>query len=156
MLEFSSLLVGMKPDAQCAVAVCLRRAIWNWIETFPSEFIEMCNGYRKLDGAPERVFDLLTQIENDQNRKILWPTLCALLMLSHERLKQVSLQFDPHLRNKLSQSKKVRPFLTARHVLFLRFICVFDFRNWFSWTDCRRTCLRRRNLRKQPCCVTLT
>lgn len=97
----------MKSDAQCAVAIYLRRAIWNWIETFPSEFIEMASGHRKLDGAPERVFDLFVQIEDDQNKRILWPTMSALLILSHDRLKQVSLLFESHTRNKQSQNKKV-------------------------------------------------
>ncbi|KAL5507799.1 IRA2 [Sanghuangporus vaninii] len=109
--ELSSLLVNMKPEAQCAVAIYLRRAIWNWIETFPSEFIEMSNGHRKLDGAPERVFDLFDKIENDQNKKILWPTMASLLLLSHDRLKQVSLQYEPHVRNKGSQNKKELAYL---------------------------------------------
>lgn len=98
----------MKPEAQSAVAIFLRHAVWNWIETFPGEFLEMCKGQRKLDGAPERVFDLFVQIENDQNRRILWPTLCSLLIISHDRMKQIALQFDPHSRGKNLQNKKVR------------------------------------------------
>ncbi|KAH8118768.1 hypothetical protein DFH11DRAFT_1839273 [Phellopilus nigrolimitatus] len=109
--ELSSLLVNMKPEAQCIVAVHLRRAIWKWIETFPGEFTEMSSGQRKLDGAPERVFDLLIQIKNDQNRKILWPTLTALLLLSYDRLRQVALQFNGHAWNPKMTNKKELVFL---------------------------------------------
>ncbi|KAI5118442.1 hypothetical protein M0805_000576 [Coniferiporia weirii] len=110
--ELSSLLVNMKPEAQCAVAIYLRRAIWNWIETFPGEFAESSTGVRRLDGAPERVFDLFVQIKNEQNRKVIWPTLTALLLLSHERLKQLALAFDGHVWNpKVMQGKKELVFI---------------------------------------------
>ena len=86
--------MNLKRDAQLPVAVALRTAIWNWIETFPGEFIELANGQRKLDGAPERVFDAFVRVKNEHNRKIMWPVLSALLLLCYERFKQVSLRFD--------------------------------------------------------------
>ena len=98
----------MKPEAQGNVAIYLRRAIWNWIETFPGEFIDISTGARRLDGAPERVFDLFIQIKNEQNRKIIWPTLMMLLVLCYERLRQLELRYDGHSWNtKQAQNKKV-------------------------------------------------
>ena len=99
----------MKPDAQNAVALSLRRAIWNWIETFPAEFAESSTGQRRLEAsAPERVFDLFFQIKTEQNRKIMWPTLIALLMLSYDRLRTVSKAFEEHTwDSKGAQVKKV-------------------------------------------------
>ena len=47
--ELSSLLVNMRREAQEAVAINIRRAIWNWIEIFPNEFIEVARGKRRLD-----------------------------------------------------------------------------------------------------------
>lgn len=100
----------MKPEAQNAVAISLRRAIWSWIETFPAEFAESSTGQRRLDAsAPERVFDLFFQIKTEQNRKIMWPTLTALLLLCYDRLRVVGKAFEEHTwNNKVSQGKKVR------------------------------------------------
>ena len=99
----------MRHEAQCAAAISVRHAVWNWIETFPAEYYDMVTGNRKLDGAPERVFDAFMQIKNDQNRKELWPTLTILLLISYERYKQVTLQLDDVAQYK--SSKKVRSLL---------------------------------------------
>lgn len=100
----------MKPEAQNAVATNLRRAIWNWIETFPAEFAESSTGQRRLDAsAPERVFDLFFQIKTEQTRKTIWPTLTALLLLSHDRLKTIAKAVEEHSwGSKSIQSKKVK------------------------------------------------
>lgn len=75
----------MRREAQEAVAINLRRSIWNWIETFPNEFIEVAKGKRRLDGAPERVFDLFYQVNEDAYKRSIMPTLTALLLLCHDR-----------------------------------------------------------------------
>ena len=98
----------MGAEARVAIANPLRSAIWSWIETFPGEFIDVSTGARRLDGAPERVFDLFIQIKNEQNRKIIWPTLMMLLVLCYERLRQLELRYDGHSWNtKQAQNKKV-------------------------------------------------
>jgi len=91
--ELSSLLVSMKREAQSSIALSLRNAIWNWISGFPDQFGETIIYHRKLEGAPERVFDTLYQMMQDPgslsiNRRIIWPTLTALLATSPERLQQ--------------------------------------------------------------------
>jgi len=40
-VELSSLLVNMAREAQVAIAIPLRSAIWNWIMYYPSEFNEL-------------------------------------------------------------------------------------------------------------------
>jgi neurofibromin 1 len=91
--ELSSLLVSMKKEAQSSIALSLRNAIWNWITGFPDQFAETIVSHRRLEGAPERVFDTLYQMMQDpgslsNNRRIIWPTLAALLATSPERLRQ--------------------------------------------------------------------
>ena len=96
----------MKRDAQAAVAVSLRRAIWNWMETFPHEYLEVMQGTRKLDGAPERVFDMLFVNTDESNKRTMWPTLTALMMLSHDRSKQLAMSYA---RERTKSLKKVKP-----------------------------------------------
>ena len=98
-VELSSLLVNMKREAQGAVSIALRTALWNWIEYFPREYLDIFKGVRRLEGAPERVFDMLFQMTENQSKRAFWPTLTVLLAASPERLKQSSLG--------VSKSKKV-------------------------------------------------
>ncbi|KAI0737738.1 hypothetical protein C8Q80DRAFT_1276173 [Daedaleopsis nitida] len=86
--ELSSLLMNLKKDAQIPVSVALRTAIWNWIELCPDEYNDALQFHRRLEGAPERVFDLLFDLqENSRDKAGAWPTLAVLLCISHDRLK---------------------------------------------------------------------
>ncbi|KAG1752509.1 uncharacterized protein EDB91DRAFT_1102988 [Suillus paluster] len=84
--ELSSLLVNMKRQAQAAVAIPLRMAIWNWIEMCPQEYNEAVRSRGRLEGAPERVFDLLHSANEPGRERALWPTLTVLACLAAERL----------------------------------------------------------------------
>ena len=81
----SSLLVNMKREAQAAVAAPLRKAIWNWIDIYPDEFNEAIRSRGRMEGAPERTFDLLYTAQHNFE-KDLWPTLTILVCISAERI----------------------------------------------------------------------
>ncbi|KAI0065862.1 hypothetical protein BV25DRAFT_1988944 [Artomyces pyxidatus] len=83
--ELSSLLVNMKPDARVAVAIPLRTAVWNWIDLFPEEYNDALRSHRRLEGAPERVFDILLESAETTSARALWPTLAVLSAISVER-----------------------------------------------------------------------
>ncbi|CCM02314.1 uncharacterized protein FIBRA_04405 [Fibroporia radiculosa] len=85
--EVSSLLLHMKTDAQAAVAIPLRAAIWNWIDLFPDEFGDNIRYSRRMEGAPERVFDILFDSQEGSQKTVFWPTLTALVCISSERMK---------------------------------------------------------------------
>ncbi|KAI6130277.1 hypothetical protein EDD16DRAFT_1541379 [Pisolithus croceorrhizus] len=89
--ELSSLLVNMKKQAQAAVAIPLRMALWNWIDLYPQEFNEAVISRGRLEGAPERVFDLLYMANESGRERALWPTLTILACLSPDR---VSLEYQ--------------------------------------------------------------
>jgi neurofibromin 1 len=86
-IELSSLLVSMKSEGKVAVAIPLRTAIWNWISMFPDEYNEAIRTYRRLEGTPERVFDLLWDPSEVAGARALWPTLAALAVISSERMR---------------------------------------------------------------------
>jgi hypothetical protein len=86
-LELSSLLVNMRKESQHAVAVHLRSAVWNWIDIFPDEFNEAIRTRGKMEGAPERVYDLLISNMSTGNERIYWPALSILLCCTSEKIK---------------------------------------------------------------------
>ncbi|CAL1700085.1 unnamed protein product [Somion occarium] len=85
--ELASLLVHIRKEVQAAMCQPLRTAIWNWIENFPDEFNEALLSHRRLEGAAERVFDLLYPLHEWPDKTFVWPALTVLLCISSERTK---------------------------------------------------------------------
>ena len=81
-------MVNMRKEAQFAITIHLRAAVWNWIEIFPSEFNEAIRTRGKMEGAPERVFDLLYSLipSNGGLEKVFWPTLMILNCITSDRI----------------------------------------------------------------------
>ncbi|KAK2465915.1 hypothetical protein APHAL10511_001556 [Amanita phalloides] len=84
--ELSSLLISMGKEAQKAVSVALRAAIWHWIDYFPAEFNDAIRTRGRTEGAPERVFDLIHSLNPTANEKVFWPTLTTLCCITSERI----------------------------------------------------------------------
>ena len=84
--ELSSLLVNMQRGAQTAICAPLRIAIWNWIEYHSEEFNDALLHHRRLEGAPERVFDILYSLIEVHNKAAVWPALTALMCISSDRI----------------------------------------------------------------------
>lgn len=87
------MLINMGKEAQKAVAVALRAAIWHWIDYFPTEFNDAIRMRGRTEGAPERVFDLFHSLNPSGNEKIFWPTLTMLSCITSER---ISTEFALH------------------------------------------------------------
>lgn len=91
--ELSSLLVNMRREAQTAIAAPLRTAVWNWIEFHQEEFDDAQRHHRRLEGTPERVFDILYQMVENTNKAAVWPALTVLMCISNDRIKS---EYDLH------------------------------------------------------------
>lgn len=84
------------------IAVMLRRAIWNWIENYTSEFSLLCYNQTRMDGSPEILFDIFNSLADTTKRKaIFWPVQAMLLTLCPDIL------ISPSLTNGQSHNKKV-------------------------------------------------
>ena len=107
LIELSSLLVNMGREAQLAIAVSLRSAVWNWIDRFPHEFNDAIRSRGRMDGAPERVFDLLYSMTTTGNEKIFWPVLTILNCITSDRI-PADLQLSQY--GSSQKSRKVSSF----------------------------------------------
>lgn len=85
----------MRKESQLAVATYLRSAIWNWIDLFPHEFNEAIRFRGKMEGAPERVYDLLSSSIPQGQEKIYWPTLSILLCCTSEKIRGELINVGP-------------------------------------------------------------
>lgn len=81
-LEFCSSFSTLKKSTQLIVAAILRRAIWGWIETYPGEFMQLCQSQKRLEGGPDILFDICLSLADTTRKKaILWPLQTMLLIL---------------------------------------------------------------------------
>lgn len=108
----------LKKSAQLFVAVVLRRAIWNWIETYPSEFMRLCHSQKRLDGGPEILFDICNSLADTTRKKaVLWPLQTMLLILCPDVLLASALSESRGVQN-----KKVKSWISSidDHCNYLR------------------------------------
>jgi neurofibromin 1 len=88
-----------------SLAPALRVAVWNWVDQYPEEFNEAMRTRGGMEGAPERVFDLLFPLTNSvETNKVVWPTLAILNAISSDRLSPDLVQ-----RSASSRAKSARP-----------------------------------------------
>lgn len=81
----------------------LRRAIWNWIENYTSEFSLLCQRKTRIEGSPEILFDMFDNLADTTKRKaIFWPVQTMLLVLCPDIMLSTS------LGNNRATNKKVR------------------------------------------------
>ncbi|KAI7862201.1 hypothetical protein BDF14DRAFT_1858538 [Spinellus fusiger] len=80
--EICGFFVHLKKSIQLTLAVMLRRAIWGWIETYPTEFVKLCQSKKRIDGRPDVLFDMCHGLADTTRKKaILWPLQTLLLIL---------------------------------------------------------------------------
>lgn len=93
--EISSVFTHLKRPAQIAVAIGLRKAIWNWINVYPGEYQSLVEGNRRMDGGPDSLFDMLYSLSDSSTApgarrvKALYPLMAMLLVASPDTLKRV-------------------------------------------------------------------
>lgn len=72
----------LKRSAQSVMAIVLHKAIWNWIEHYPAEFVQLAQSQKRLEGGPEILFDICNNLADNPRRKaVFWPLQTMLLIL---------------------------------------------------------------------------
>lgn len=104
-----------KDKTQFLLARVLRRAIWNWIDNYPIQFVSLCQGSLKLQGNPEQLFDVFATWSGGSSKKdrAFWPTQTMLLVLCPEIMRKIAKgdtvcdQFAENLKKGIRGAKKV-------------------------------------------------
>lgn len=111
IIEFCNSFMHLKKATQLIVAATLRRSIWGWIETYPGEFMQLCQSQKKLDGGPDILFEICLSLADTTRKKaILWPLQTMLLVLCPDILYSLD---SPDVARSVN-SKKVKVSLYTR------------------------------------------
>eukprot|EP00761_Pharyngomonas_kirbyi_P013822 gb/GECH01013851.1/.p1 GENE.gb/GECH01013851.1/~~gb/GECH01013851.1/.p1 ORF type:complete len:2593 (+),score=587.89 gb/GECH01013851.1/:1-7779(+) len=80
-----------KKNAYGALSKPLRSAIWNWITTYPEEFVSLCQNKEQLEGKPEVLWGIMNSwVGSSRSKKaMLWPVMTMLLLLCPATLSTV-------------------------------------------------------------------
>ncbi|KAF8977993.1 Ras GTPase activating protein ira2, partial [Haplosporangium bisporale] len=101
LTELRSSFLHLKRSAQTVMANVLHKAIWNWIEVFPSEFVHLCQTQKRMEGEPHILFDICHSLATDNKRRaVFWPLQTMLLILCPDILLNAAMT---DARNNLSK-----------------------------------------------------
>lgn len=69
----------------------MEKAIWNWIETYPQEFMELqCKPNEELSDCCDKLFEQLDGFaENNKRKSFVWPLQILLLLLCPKILEEI-------------------------------------------------------------------
>ena len=96
----------IKKDPQrFGLAKSLRKAIWNWIDNFPIEFVSLCKTGQRLPGSPDVLFDLFDSWASGNVKKSnYWPIMMVLLILCPDIMVEAT-QYSDKKKSKSVASK---------------------------------------------------
>eukprot|EP01114_Cavostelium_apophysatum_P004552 TRINITY_DN1484_c0_g1_i2.p1 TRINITY_DN1484_c0_g1~~TRINITY_DN1484_c0_g1_i2.p1 ORF type:complete len:1402 (-),score=458.43 TRINITY_DN1484_c0_g1_i2:3446-7651(-) len=81
---------GKKSNLQVLLAKVLRKAIWNWIDNYPQEFVQLSKSGHRFGGFPDQLFD--TFLEWSNKHKSIMPLLSMLLVLCPDIMIKIAKQ----------------------------------------------------------------
>ncbi|RCI07246.1 Ras GTPase activating protein ira2 [Rhizopus stolonifer] len=114
----------MKLPAKLLFSRLMKRAIWRWIECYPSEFAQVFTTAQPLTDS-ELLFDVCNSTaDSSKKRAILWPLQTILLILSTESLKQAFLGQSSNRR--FGFLNLLRKSLQATKYIDLIVVCYVD------------------------------
>eukprot|EP01094_Clydonella_sp_ATCC50884_P006709 TRINITY_DN1591_c0_g1_i1.p1 TRINITY_DN1591_c0_g1~~TRINITY_DN1591_c0_g1_i1.p1 ORF type:complete len:2499 (-),score=1256.67 TRINITY_DN1591_c0_g1_i1:167-7663(-) len=117
-----------KAGVQFAVARVLRKAIWNWIDHYPMEFVSLCQKGVRLPGNPDTLFDTFDSWAGSSNskRKEFWPVMTMLLILCPDiMLETVQEKADGH-KSKSKFLENLKKSLKSNKLADVSAICYVD------------------------------
>ena len=103
-LELRSTFLHLKRSAQTVMAQVLHKAIWNWIEVFPAEFVHLCQTQKRMEGEPHILFDICHSLATDNKRRVyFWPLQTMLLILCPDILLNAAMNDSRNNMSKKAQ-----------------------------------------------------
>ncbi|KAG0221205.1 Ras GTPase activating protein ira2 [Mortierella sp. GBA43] len=128
LTELRSTFLHLKRSAQTVMGQVLHKAIWNWIEVFPSEFVHLCQTQRRMEGEPHILFDICHSLATDNKRRIhFWPLQTMLLILCPDILLNAAMSDN---RNNLSKKAQfleaLKKSLRNKSLMEIAGLCYVD------------------------------
>ncbi|EFA82125.1 neurofibromin [Heterostelium album PN500] len=97
-----------KERHQFILSQVLRKAVWNWIDNYPMEFVTLCKMCERLPGQPDVLFDVLDGwAKKTAHKNSFWPLQTMLLILCPDIMLAI------HKNEKSADTAKKESFLDS-------------------------------------------
>ncbi|KAI9317519.1 hypothetical protein BX666DRAFT_2026794 [Dichotomocladium elegans] len=127
LAELSPYFLHMKRQGKLLFSKMMRRAIWRWIEAYPSQFAEVCTSDNRLLSGSEILFDMCSSnADNPRKKAILWPLQTILLALSQDLLLQAFLDNPTSQNRRTSFLSILRKSLRTSKTADIAAVCYVD------------------------------
>ncbi|KAF9431608.1 Ras GTPase activating protein ira2 [Entomortierella beljakovae] len=128
LTELRSTFLHLKRSALTVMGQVLHKAIWNWIEIFPSEFVHLCQTQRRMEGEPHILFDICHSLATDNKRRIhFWPLQTMLLILCPDILLNAAMNDNRNSLNKKAQFlEALKKSLRNKSLMEMAGLCYVD------------------------------
>ncbi|KAI1294478.1 Ras GTPase activating protein ira2 [Mortierella claussenii] len=128
LTELRSTFLHLKRSAQTVMGQVLHKAIWNWIEVFPSEFVHLCQTQKRMEGEPHILFDICHSLATDNKRRIhFWPLQTMLLILCPDILLNAAMSDNRNNMSKKAQFlEALKKSLRNKSLMEIAGLCYVD------------------------------
>ncbi|KAF9977447.1 Ras GTPase activating protein ira2, partial [Modicella reniformis] len=128
LTELRSTFLHLKRSAQTVMGQVLHKAIWNWIEVFPSEFVHLCQTQKRMEGEPHILFDICHSLATDNRRRIhFWPLQTMLLILCPDILLNAAMNDNRNNMSKKAQFlEALKKSLRNKSLMEIAGLCYVD------------------------------
>ncbi|KAG0351334.1 Ras GTPase activating protein ira2 [Gamsiella multidivaricata] len=128
LTELRSTFLHLKRSAQTVMGQVLHKAIWNWIEVFPSEFVHLCQTQKRMEGEPHILFDICHSLATDNKRRIhFWPLQTMLLILCPDILLNAAMNDNRNNMSKKAQFlEALKKSLRNKSLMEIAGLCYVD------------------------------
>lgn len=131
--RFCTVIPNMKKEAhRFGVAKSLRKAIWNWIDHYPVEFVKLCQSGGRMGQPPEQLFDVFDSWCASSSRKQhFWPIQTMLLILFPDSMMQASsdrakVSPSESIKNKTKFLENIKKALKSQKLAEAAVVCYVD------------------------------
>eukprot|EP01133_Synstelium_polycarpum_P017457 gene17457-20830_t len=118
-----------KERHQLILAQVLKRAVWNWIDNYPMEFVTLCKMCERFPGNPDVLFDIFDGwAKKTAHRVVIWPLQTMLLILCPDIMLKINQgSHDKSIDSKRSFTDTLRKSLKVPKLADVAAVCYVDF-----------------------------
>ncbi|KAI8975358.1 hypothetical protein BDF20DRAFT_914298 [Mycotypha africana] len=127
LTELCTSTLHLKKATQLSIAVLLRRAILNWMESYTAEFVSLVRSHNRAEGSPEILFDIFNSLADTTKRKaVFWPLQTTLLALCPDIMLSTSIATGRVQNRKVAFFGNLRKAMKGEKMGELAAICYVD------------------------------
>ncbi|KAF2077194.1 hypothetical protein CYY_001515 [Polysphondylium violaceum] len=116
-----------KDKQQMIISQVMKKAVWNWIDNYPMEFVALCQSCERLPGNPDVLFDILDGwAKKTTHKNHFWPLQTMLLILCPDIMLKIYKDKSPDFASKEKFLDTLKKSLKVPKLADVAAVCYVD------------------------------